>query len=36
MTETCLPSNILEQLRRAFAEYPDLKAVKLFGSYATG
>ena len=36
MTETCLPSNILEQLRRVFAEYPDLKAVKLFGSYATG
>ncbi len=36
MMETRLPSNILEQLRRVFAQYPDLKAVKLFGSYATG
>ena len=36
MTETCLPSNILEQLRRVFGQYPDLKAVMLFGSYATG
>ncbi len=35
MTEICLPSNILEQLRRVFAQYPDLKAVALYGSYAT-
>ena len=31
MTDHCLPSNILEQLKGAFAQYPDLKAVKLFG-----
>ena len=31
-----LPSNILDQLQRVFSLYPDLKAVKLFGSYATG
>ncbi len=36
MTEFCLPSNILEQLCKVFAHYPELKAVKLFGSYATG
>lgn len=36
MTEVSLPSDILEQLRRVFCQYPDLKAVKLFGSYATG
>ena len=36
ISETCLPTNILEQLRRVFGQYPDLKAVKLFGSYATG
>ena len=36
MTETCLPSNILEQLRSVFAQYPDLAEVRLYGSYATG
>ncbi len=36
MTEHSLPPNILQQLRRVFAQYPDLKAVNLFGSYATG
>lgn len=36
MTEPGLPSNVIEQLRRVFAQYPELKAVKLFGSYATG
>ena len=36
MRETCLSAYILEQLRRVFGQYPDLKAVKLFGSYATG
>ena len=36
MTEFCLPTNILEQLCNICAQYPELKAVKLFGSYATG
>ena len=36
MTEPGLPANILEQLRRVFAQYPNLTAVRLFGSYATG
>lgn len=36
ITETGLPTSILEQLRRIFSQYPDLDAVRLFGSYATG
>ena len=36
MSESSLPSNVVDQLRRVFDLYPDLKAVRLFGSYATG
>lgn len=36
MTEPGLPSNVIEQLRKVFAQYPELKTVNLFGSYATG
>ena len=36
MIKTSLPSNILEQLRRVFTQYSELKAVRLYGSYATG
>ena len=36
ITKTGLPASILEQLRRVFSQYPDLDAVRLFGSYATG
>ena len=36
MSETGLPSAVLEQLRSVFVRYPELTAVRLFGSYATG
>lgn len=36
ITKAGLPTGILEQLRRVFSQYPDLDAVRLFGSYATG
>ena len=36
MSETGLPSAVLEQLRSVFVQYPELTAVRLFGSYATG
>ena len=36
MTETGLTSNIIEQMRSVFAQYPDLASVRLYGSYATG
>ena len=36
MSETGLPSMILKRLLAVFAQYPDLAAVRLFGSYATG
>ena len=36
MNEHGLPSAILKQLQGVFAQYPDLTAVRLYGSYATG
>ncbi len=36
MTELSLPQRILERLRSVFVQYPELTAVRLFGSYATG
>ena len=36
MNENELPPAILKQLLAVFAHYPELTAVKLFGSYATG
>ena len=36
MSENGLPPAILKQLLAVFSQYPDLTAVKLFGSYATG
>lgn len=36
MSECSLPDAILAHLRSVFAQYPDLAAVRVFGSYATG
>ncbi len=36
MSEAGLPATVLRQLQSVFAQYPDLTAVKLYGSYATG
>ena len=36
MNGCVLPPNVLKQLQSVFVQYPDLTAVKLFGSYATG
>ena len=36
MTELSLPQRVLERLRSVFVQYPELTAVRLFGSYATG
>ena len=36
MSETSLPEGILQRLKTAFSAYPDLAAVVLYGSYATG
>ncbi len=36
MRVSTLPSDTLERLRGVFSQYPDLAAVKLFGSHATG
>ena len=35
MSGALLPDNVLDLLRSVFAQYPDLAAVRLFGSYAT-
>ena len=36
MSESVLPVTVMKQLRGVFTQYPDLAAVRLFGSYATG
>ena len=36
MSGTSLPEDILQRLKTAFAAYPDLTEVVLYGSYATG
>ena len=36
MSECGLPDTLLRHLRSVFAQYADLAAVRLFGSYATG
>ena len=36
MSETSLPEGTLQRLKTAFSAFPDLAAVVLYGSYATG
>lgn len=36
MSESALPPSVLQHLLSVFAQYPDLAAVRLYGSYATG
>ena len=36
MNKSALPEGTLQKLRKVFTAYPDLTAVTLYGSYATG